>query len=181
MKKKIIIFVLVILCSLGITYGVFCIKRATVWNDFISSYSELDTKGFIYESAMMNAYTDETVLENFELVKSGDLDIETVKNDNKIANEAINALIENLKKVKKSPKTSIENDETVEFGLINAEEKSYLYIYENGTVLLCIKGENYYVYQIKDIDTVEAIYQEKISSITDVDPYFQLSDTTESE
>ena len=179
MKKKIIVFTMIILCSLGITYGAFYIKRASAWNDFISEYSELNVKGFIHGNALVNAYTDETLLEELELISDGDLDIEIVKKDNEIANEAINTLITQLKATKKSPETKISNDETVEFGLVNAEEKSYLYVYKNGTVLLCVKGENYYVYKIKDLDTLKASYQEKIVSIAETDPYFQLSNTAE--
>ena len=174
MKKKILLFIAVILISLCVAFGFYKVKQGVVWSEFISDYEKLEVKGFIHESALINAYTNDTVLEQMDLVQNGDLEIDMVKKDNEITNELIDTLLKELKKIKKSSEKQISNDETVEFGFVNADNRSYLYIYDNGTALLNINNK-YYVYSIKGIDKLKEVYQEKIVSIAETDPYFQLS------
>ena len=175
MKKKIFIFIIVVACSLGIAYGTHLIRRSMIWSDFMVKYSEQETKEFIHENALIKIYSNEEDLENLELVQNENVDLETIKNDNKVASDIIGDLVVSLRKAQKTSEKNISNNESIEFGLKNNEDGSYLYIYKNGTALL-YKNEKYYVYKINNIESLKEEYQKQIKNISEEDPYFQLED-----
>lgn len=173
MKKTIVKLLIIVCLSLGIVYGVFYAKRLSTWKNFIDEYQASETKQFIHENGLIALYKDDAELKELPLVKNGDIDLSLVKEDNELLKKITNDLTDIIKKSNKKPQTKIANEELIKYGFVNDDNDSYMYLYENGTVLI-FKDGNYYVYSINSLGEINKAFDNADTGNTDIDPYFLL-------
>lgn len=170
MKKRMLIILGIVCVSFCLVYGYYSVSRKNAWKEFLTEYSNKEyNKSFIYNGGVSILCTDEEINE-LELVKEKELTVDDVKEKRDFVKEIADNLSLKLSTDSIKTRKSIENEETIVFGFINGED--YLYIYENGTCLLCKDGK-YYGYFLYDL---EAYQTEIIDNIDDFvgSPYFQL-------
>lgn len=169
MKKKILIILGIIVACFCLTYGYYQINRKNLWKDFLTNYSESEGKSFIHNSGVSTIYTDDEI-KSLDLVKQEELTFEDVKEKRDFVEALADELATKLATDNVKVKKTIENEETIVFGFTNSD--GFLYIYENGTALLCIKGK-YYGYYLYDLEAYQTEFADKVGNFVG-SPYFQL-------
>ena len=168
MKKKIIILISVICISAVCAYGIFCIRSKKAWNELIISYIEEKNKSFIYKNNLID-FISEKDIERLPLVSSGEISKDTVVEDQKKAKEIVKNFVLNLQNTKLSYIRTAK-EENLLYGLIC--EKGFLYVYENGYTIVNNDG-SYYAYIIKDIDSLNSLYEESAFDFNG-NPYYRM-------
>ena len=167
MKKKIAIFIGVIILSFLIAFGWSQIKSIRHFNNFLKEYSLLEEKEYIYNEGTHVIYTDENI-KKLELVASGELSYKDVEKNRNIEKEAIEKVIKDLDKNFIYSVRKIDGANSVIFGFINKE--NFLYLYENDYAILCIDNK-FYGFKINGIKDIVENFKSNTSMI-EANPYY---------
>lgn len=169
MKKKLSIFIGIIVASFVLVFTVYTAARHNAWKSYIKDYAAMTDKILIRNNGQMSSYTDSEIA-SLPLMANGTIEYDVVKQDNDTFNKVVDEMIKLLSESKIVNEKSIENEGIVKIGFASKSDDRFLYVYENGTAML-YNGKKYLVYKVPEYEQIEERFVELTVGFQ-ADPYF---------